>query len=82
MERDLQYLLDMLQSAKIVMNYIAGRSREELATDLQFQDATIRRLSIVGEAAKRICETTRNKYRSRTAESQHAPGPIAIVAYE
>lgn len=36
MERDLQSLLDMLQSAEIVMEYISGRSREDLATDLQF----------------------------------------------
>ncbi|MGG6265732.1 HepT-like ribonuclease domain-containing protein [Leptolyngbya sp. AN03gr2] len=59
MERDLQSLLDMLQSAQIVMNYIAGRSRAELTTDLQFQDAIIRRLLIIGEAARRISETTR-----------------------
>ncbi len=59
MERDLQSLLDMLQSAQIVMNYIAGRSRDELTTDLQFQDATIRRLLIIGEASKRVSEITR-----------------------
>ena len=37
MERDLQSLLDMLQSAQIVMNYIAGRSRDDLVTDLHFK---------------------------------------------
>ncbi|MBW4694820.1 MAG: DUF86 domain-containing protein [Lyngbya sp. HA4199-MV5] len=59
MERDLQSLLDMVQSAQIVMNYAAGRSRDELATDLQFQDAMIRRLLIIGEASKRVSEKTR-----------------------
>ncbi len=59
MERDLQSLLDMLQSAQIVMDYIAGRSRDELATDLQFQDAMIHRLLIIGEASKRVSEPTR-----------------------
>ncbi len=59
MERDLQSLLDMLQSAQIVMNYIAGRSQDELATDLQFQDAMIRRLLMIGEASKRVSEITR-----------------------
>ena len=54
MERDLQSLLDMLQSAQIVMNYIAGRSRDDLTADLQFQDATIHRLLIIGEASKRV----------------------------
>lgn len=37
MERDLQSLLDMLQSAQIARNYIAGRSQNELETDLQLQ---------------------------------------------
>jgi uncharacterized protein with HEPN domain len=58
MERDLQSLLDMLQSAQIIMNYMAGRSQNELTTDLQFQDAMIRRLLIIGEASKRVSATT------------------------
>ncbi len=58
MERDLQSLLDMLQSAEIVTEYVSGRSRQDLATDLQLQDAIIRRLSIIGEAAKRVSEPT------------------------
>ncbi|MCT7955226.1 HepT-like ribonuclease domain-containing protein [Laspinema palackyanum] len=61
MERDLQSLLDMLQSAEIVMDYISGRSRPDLTTDLQLQDAIIRRLLMIGEAAKRVSEPTRNR---------------------
>lgn len=60
MERDVQSLLDMLQSSEIIMEYISGRSREDLTTDLQLQDAIIRRFSIIGEAAKRVSEPTRN----------------------
>ncbi|BAS59350.1 hypothetical protein LBWT_53190 [Leptolyngbya boryana IAM M-101] len=48
----------MLQSAQIVMNYIAGRTKNELATDLQFQDAVIRRLLVIGEASNRISKAT------------------------
>jgi uncharacterized protein with HEPN domain len=59
MERDLQSLLDMLQSAQIVIDYTTGRSRQDLATNLQLQDATIRRLLIIGEASKRVSETTK-----------------------
>ena len=59
MERDLQSLLDMLQSAQIVTDYLQGRSQNELATDLQFQDAIIHRLLIIGEASKRVSEITR-----------------------
>ena len=58
MERDLQSLLDMLQSAQIATGYIASRSRQDLETDLQLQDAIIRRLLIICEAARRISEET------------------------
>jgi uncharacterized protein with HEPN domain len=59
MERDLQSLLDMLQSTQIVIDYTTGRSRSDLATDIQLQDATIRRLLIIGEASKRVSESTK-----------------------
>lgn len=49
MERDLQSLLDMLQSAQIAVNYLAGRSRDDLENDLQLQDTVVRRLLIIGE---------------------------------
>ena len=35
------------------------RSQDELTTDLQLQDAVIRRLLIIGEAARRVSEETR-----------------------
>jgi uncharacterized protein with HEPN domain len=47
MQRDLQFLLDMLQSAELIMQYTA-----------QFQDSVIRRLLIIAEAARRVSETT------------------------
>jgi uncharacterized protein with HEPN domain len=59
MERDLHSLLDMLQSAQIVADYLQGRSQNELTTDLQLQDAIIHRLLIIGEASKRVSEITR-----------------------
>ena len=41
MERDLQSLLDMLQSAEIIMQYMAGLAPNEFLTYLQLQDAII-----------------------------------------
>lgn len=58
MNRDLQSLLEMLQSAQIAMGYLAGRSQAELTTDLQLQDALIRRLFMIGEASKRVSQAT------------------------
>lgn len=58
MNRDRQFLLDMLVSAKIAVNYIAEKSRKDLEDNLQLQDAIIRRLLIVGEASNRVSQTT------------------------
>ncbi|MBW4532494.1 MAG: DUF86 domain-containing protein [Pleurocapsa minor HA4230-MV1] len=49
----------MLLSAKIAVEYVAGRSREDLISDLQLQDAVIRRFLIIGEAARRVSEETK-----------------------
>jgi uncharacterized protein with HEPN domain len=59
MQRDLQFLLDMLQSAELVMIYINQCEKEIFIQNIQLQDSVIRRLLIIAEAAKRVSETTR-----------------------
>ncbi len=59
MQRDLQFLLDMLQSAELVMNYTAQCSKDEFVGNVQLQDSVIRRLLVIAEAARRVSETTR-----------------------
>jgi uncharacterized protein with HEPN domain len=59
MQRDLQFLLDMLQSAELVSRYTAQCSKDTFITDVQLQDAVIRRLLIIAEAARRVSDTTR-----------------------
>lgn len=59
MQRDLQFLLDMLQSAELIMTYTAQCGKEEFVNNMQFQDAVIRRLLIIAEAARRVSEVTR-----------------------
>ena len=43
MQRDQQYLLDILESAKIAIDHIAGYSWDEFSVDIRDQDAVIRR---------------------------------------
>ncbi len=62
MQRDREYLLDILEAAKLAIDYIGDKSREEFFDDLQCQDAVIRRLEIIGEAARRISEEARAAY--------------------
>jgi len=58
MQRDPQYLRDILDSANRIMGYAHGLNREQFLRDIQKQDAVIRRLEIMGEAAKRLSKTT------------------------
>lgn len=59
MQRDRVYLLDILEASKPAVSYIESKSRDDFLNDLQCQDATIRRLEIIGEAARRISDETR-----------------------
>jgi uncharacterized protein with HEPN domain len=58
MQRDLQFLLDMLQSAELILSYITQCSKNDFVNNVQLQDAVIRRLLIIAEAARRISDTT------------------------
>lgn len=59
MQQDLQFLLDMLQSAELIMTYTAQCSKAEFVANVQLQDSVIRRLLVIAEAARRVSETTR-----------------------
>lgn len=59
MQRDLQFLLDMLQSAELILAYTAQSSKAEFIANIQLQDSVIRRLLVIAEAARRISEATR-----------------------
>ena len=61
MQRDLQYLLDMLQSAELIMAYTEQCSEDEFLSNIQLQDAVIRRLLIIAEAARRVSEATQQR---------------------
>jgi uncharacterized protein with HEPN domain len=54
MPRDRQYLQDILNAGRLALEYVSGKSREEFMGDVQCQDAVIRRLEVLGEAARRV----------------------------
>jgi uncharacterized protein with HEPN domain len=62
MQRDLVYLQDILAAARLAREYVEGKNRDEFLHDTQCQDATVRRLEIIGEAARRISDETRSRY--------------------
>jgi uncharacterized protein with HEPN domain len=62
MQRDETYLVDILESAKIALDYVSGKTWDQFYEDLQCQDAVVRRIEIIGEAARRVSQETRDKY--------------------
>ena len=62
MSRDDTYLVDILESAKIALDYIFDKTWDEFYEDIQCQDAVVRRIEIIGEAARRVSQEARDKY--------------------
>ena len=62
MWRDDAYLYDILDSAKSVLEYMRGKDWGSFSEDILLQDAVVRRLEIIGEAAGRVSAETQEKY--------------------
>ncbi len=62
MQRDQAYFFDILDSAKLAVNYLSDISYEEFTSNIAIQDAIIRRIEIIGEASGRISNESRKKY--------------------
>lgn len=59
-ERDtLRYVQDMLACIERIENYCAGVTVREFAANLLLQDAVVRRLEVMGEAAKHVPQAVR-----------------------
>ncbi len=56
MQRDNALLHDIFESARLAVSYLGGRTLTEFLDDVQLQDAVIRRLEIIGEAANQLTD--------------------------
>ncbi len=61
-DRDLSYVIDIVQSARIIRDYVKEVERSEFEAELMRQDAVIRRIEILGEAAKQLSGDFKSKY--------------------
>jgi uncharacterized protein with HEPN domain len=55
-------LLDILESARMILTYVAGKTWDDFKADTQCQDAVVRRFEIIREAVGRISEDFKTKY--------------------
>ena len=57
-EKQAGLLRDMLDSSRQIRAYIAGMTEESFVANMEKQDAVLRRIEIVGEAASRVSPET------------------------
>lgn len=63
MKRDVRvYLDDIIESIRLIEEYIRDISNEEFNKNTELQDAILRRLAIIGEAAKNIPQDFKNNH--------------------
>ncbi|MBL7825558.1 MAG: DUF86 domain-containing protein [Saprospiraceae bacterium] len=56
------YFGDIVESIEIIEGFVRGVSQVAFESNLEKQDAVIRRLAIIGEAIKHVPENIRTKY--------------------
>jgi uncharacterized protein with HEPN domain len=60
--RDKDFLMDIREAINRVITFTTGMSYAAFLTDLKTQDAVIRNMEIIGEAAKNLSHVLRTKY--------------------
>ena len=53
-DRDRVYLRQMLEAIEQALGYIRGKDLSDFQSDQMLQDAVVRKIEVVGEAAKRL----------------------------
>lgn len=62
MWRDPAWLLDMLKAAQMVQEYASSLDEPQFLANSRDQDAILRQLTILGEAAKRVSQEFRREH--------------------
>ncbi|MBI3915231.1 MAG: DUF86 domain-containing protein [Chloroflexi bacterium] len=62
MRRDEVTLLDIARAARLVQEFVQGKSEEEFLDDPKTQSSVLYQLIVVGEAVKRLSEDFRNQH--------------------
>jgi len=62
MSRDSEALIDILEAIKLVLQYAEGQDFDSLAANIEKQDAILRRITIIGEATKRLSSNFKAKH--------------------
>ena len=55
------FLWDMVRRARLALRFVEGKTREEFLGDRMLQEAVIRQITVIGEAAKKVTPEVRAK---------------------
>lgn len=62
MERDQEALIDIVAAIKLILQYAEGTTLDALTTNMEKQDAILRRITIIGEATKKLSKQFRQQH--------------------
>lgn len=62
MLRDREALIDIVEAIKLILHYVEGVDFDRLAANTEKQDAILRRITIIGEATKRLSKEFRGQH--------------------
>jgi uncharacterized protein with HEPN domain len=62
MSRDREALIDIVEAIKLILRYVEAVDFDRLAANIEKQDAILRRITIIGEATKRLSKDFREQH--------------------
>lgn len=80
--RDLVYLLDILEAARLVRTFVEDIDEDMFEQDLMRQSAVMRQIEVMGEATKRLSEEFRTNHPTIPWRSIAGMRDILIHAYD
>ena len=80
--RDATNLLDILNAAKLVRGFVAGRRRPDLDADLLLQSGVAHQLTIIGEATKRLSPELREAHPAVPWRRMAGMRDVLVHAYD
>jgi uncharacterized protein with HEPN domain len=63
-DKDLAYLDDIREACAVIMDYVKDKTLVEFVASRLLQDGVVRRLGIIGEAAKSLSTTAKERHPS------------------
>jgi len=59
---DVELIKDIAEAGRRVVEYCSGLTYQDFIKDIRTQDTVVRKIEIIGEAAKNISENIRERY--------------------